>query len=401
VWGLIDDGRFPEGDARIFAVFAPQGTMYNDPAAGGAHNAMPDTDYLEDVGDVLTLQGLDLARSAWVNFADIGSMTSVFTHELVESLTNPDPLINDAILTDSPQGAGEIADACLNQIGSAGGQVVAAYYSDRLKKCVVPTEVLHRSVSLSTSVHYGPLMPAMRGTTATDRPSRCYRGEYSWNLYRRDCTLTVTADVSTFIRPAVSWVVNGTPLNAAGVTTIQADVTAMADPLSTITSVPASTATITCTPSPDPFTLTIDNNAQGQCDLYVLCIVSEDPLSNVCTDQKWERQIGMTLTGLLRQMDARWHADNASCTQWLQRFGHEILQREVIPRIPLGDPPPPWERSELVGVEQSVANEVDTLSMLAHFIARADPAAATELRQAAALSLANAFVAEARAPAVT
>src|SRR5579884_109939 len=98
VWSLIDDGHFPQppdpGSNIVYMIFA-RGTSGKGSEAEGAHQEGIDNDYLEDLGDLITLPltgSFPLAWIAWVNpQATLDATTAVFTHELVETLTDPEP----------------------------------------------------------------------------------------------------------------------------------------------------------------------------------------------------------------------------------------------------------------------------------------------------------------------
>jgi hypothetical protein len=132
VWNLIDDGKFPEPDDDgghiLFMVFMPPGT---NPPAGirGEHGDPSDFDPPIDVD------------YAWVGFVSYGSLdyiTDVFTHELVEAITDPEPHDPAWLMNRSINGGDEIGDACNNTVDHLDGILVQAYWSERQKACVIP-----------------------------------------------------------------------------------------------------------------------------------------------------------------------------------------------------------------------------------------------------------------------
>jgi hypothetical protein len=385
VWGLIDDDKYPEDGNNLFMIFAPPYTSSDTP---GAHTARPDTDYLEDIGDVLTFQGLHMARIAWVNFGSIDDITAVFSHELVEALVDPDVGWNRGWITDSSAlgDENEIADACILQCGLAAGHRVSAYYSARLGKCVVPSEVMHRVLTLSASTAWvGRPLPLQRGSTAVDHHSRCYSGTYSWTLFAGLGRATITADASTFVNPLFEWVINDTSMSS-GSSSLKANVMAGADPLSTLTSLPPEVATLTCNVTIMGNTLTIDNARQGQCNIDVRCTVKELDASLLCAGI-CVQEVSCTLTGQVRVMDERWQADHDRCQQLQKALGRKWLEQQAVPRVPDGDPPPSWDGRPIAGIDQAVAADVQYLAMLAQFVERDDPQLARELQHGSELAL--------------
>ncbi len=141
VWSLIDDGKFPEPDDTggriLYIVFMPPGTNppaipnANPPAnALGAHSDPSDYDFPADV------------ERAWAGFVSYGTldyMTTVFSHEFVESVTDPEPNGGPAwLMSRSIGGGNEIGDACNNTIDYLNGVMVQAYWSQRQRACVIP-----------------------------------------------------------------------------------------------------------------------------------------------------------------------------------------------------------------------------------------------------------------------
>ena len=132
VWSLIDDGKFPEPDddsGRIlYMVFMPPGTT-PPPNIRGAHSDPSDFDLPADVD------------YAWVGFVSYGSLdyiSSVFSHEFVEAITDPEPHDPAWLMNRNINGGDEIGDACNNTTDQLGGIRVQAYWSQRQQACVIP-----------------------------------------------------------------------------------------------------------------------------------------------------------------------------------------------------------------------------------------------------------------------
>jgi hypothetical protein len=80
------------------------------------------------------------AHIAWVtNNGTLSSVTTIFSHELVESVTDPEgTAVTGVPGTCSQNGWCEIGDIC-NTTGVVNGVVVQSYWSDEDQACVVPT----------------------------------------------------------------------------------------------------------------------------------------------------------------------------------------------------------------------------------------------------------------------
>jgi len=133
---LIDNGTVPEPDQdlvpAIYAVFLPtrvQGHELAHPAARGSHGFMSSIDW-DDFNYAYV-------PVMWVgNEGTPSGITSVFSHELVETLTDPegDGWQIDPRDRDPPQ---EIADVCKSQQGF-NGVLVQSYWSNEDMACIVP-----------------------------------------------------------------------------------------------------------------------------------------------------------------------------------------------------------------------------------------------------------------------
>lgn len=134
--GMMQAGRLPEPDDAsqlVYCVFMPRGVSHGDQSVIGEHSYFwywdlePPFDF--DVGK---------AYYAWVtNDGTLDSVTTVFSHELVEVVTDPE----GSGITGSPCSAPgwcEIGDVCETSTGVVNGIAVQAYWSEEAKACVVP-----------------------------------------------------------------------------------------------------------------------------------------------------------------------------------------------------------------------------------------------------------------------
>ena len=81
----------------------------------------------------------DRSHMAWVLNGSSAFMSSVFSHELVEALTDPEG--NGVQVNPSnPNNWNEIGDVCATT-GSVNGVTVQSYWSEKDKSCVIPADI--------------------------------------------------------------------------------------------------------------------------------------------------------------------------------------------------------------------------------------------------------------------
>jgi len=135
VQGLIDQGSFPEvddtGGDNFYMVFTPQLATSSD-GFGGAHGTQSDYDFAD----------VDWLLYGYVNFGSLGATTGTFTHEMVESISDPSVTISPGWIMDrsflGQAGENEIGDACNNTFDFLDGILVEAYFSQNEHACVIP-----------------------------------------------------------------------------------------------------------------------------------------------------------------------------------------------------------------------------------------------------------------------
>jgi hypothetical protein len=133
IWDLIDQGEFPEpddpGGRNFYAVIMPDNVVYDQPnVAIGAHSVATDFDLPADI---------DKAWFCWVgNDGTLDTITSTFSHELVEAITDPED--DGWQMSRSLNGGNEIGDACRHGSARLDGVLVQAYWSQRDRSCIVP-----------------------------------------------------------------------------------------------------------------------------------------------------------------------------------------------------------------------------------------------------------------------
>jgi hypothetical protein len=137
--GLIHAKTVPEPQTSqqlLYCVFIPVGVHFNQPNIIGEHSFFIDFNYTfpfdVDLGPVYY---------AWVtNDGTLDSVTTIFSHELVESCTNPDGNgIQGAAGVCTGDGWCEIGDVCQGNNGVLNGVLVQSYWSQRDGVCIVPS----------------------------------------------------------------------------------------------------------------------------------------------------------------------------------------------------------------------------------------------------------------------
>jgi uncharacterized protein DUF3892 len=133
VLGLIDDEKLPEPDEdwqHLNVVMMPSTTTFASPPTNGFHTEVLWSDY--DLGDVDN----DQTHFAWVNYGSVSAMTAVFSHELVEAVTDPEGN-GIQVAPASSNNWNEIGDICASTL-TVNGVTVQSYWSGADNACVVP-----------------------------------------------------------------------------------------------------------------------------------------------------------------------------------------------------------------------------------------------------------------------
>jgi hypothetical protein len=182
----------------------------------------------------------------------------VFTHELVEMISDPEP--DSGWTTNKPSPLDEIGDICVLQNGPAGGYAAAAYYSKQLGSCVVPSLGVPRNIDLTEADQQLGRLLVTPGQTVAYGRSDCLSGTYHWTLISQASQATITAGASSYAHPSIAWTINGKDITGPE-TLHQIPVDNSVDPLSAIATMPPAMAdvavdlptetqmTITCPPT--------------------------------------------------------------------------------------------------------------------------------------------------------
>ena len=146
IWSLIDDGTFPfpdePGGRNLYLFITPPGTTYDEIVNGqpvpGAH------------GDPWQDDGAGDIDFAWAGFAtnpgktdvqaNLDSITTTISHEVVEACTDPEGDHDSAWKVYGLQAdLNEICDVCTTTTVSVGGVAVQGYWSNFDNACIIPT----------------------------------------------------------------------------------------------------------------------------------------------------------------------------------------------------------------------------------------------------------------------
>jgi hypothetical protein len=143
--GLIDNGTLDEPDEEphptLNCVFMPPGVNYVPPPGtvplNGAH-----TYAIWNDTDLFDLDTNQRSHFAWVRFGSRALISSTFSHELVEALTDPE---GNAVQVNptNPTNWNEIGDVCATT-GAVNGVTVQSYWSQQDQACVIPNNLAVR-----------------------------------------------------------------------------------------------------------------------------------------------------------------------------------------------------------------------------------------------------------------
>lgn len=344
VSALIDSGSFPEPDKPggriIYMVLPHRGTAYTgaDIEAAGGH---ADETIFDSPVD------WEFAWVAWVNFDQfIDAMTSVFTHELVETISDPeiDAWRNGGALRS------EIGDICYPNNGPVSDYAAAAYYSRRLNTCVVPSNGLRRRVLVQSMVEepFGTIFETT-GLTAADSGHRCFSGYYHWTLLSQAHRTTLTLDVSSYVNPEVTWSVNGQRISPGG-TEIDFPVDNTYDPIAEFapSKLHAQMATLRFEPKfLEPIIVITCPADAGVVEPTIQCTVTDSGFLGY--DTKRTISVPLLTAGRTRSMDARLKHDRESCFLGSLTELNQIVA-QILPFIDQGDPVPIWVEHSILAM---------------------------------------------------
>jgi hypothetical protein len=151
ILNAIEGGALPEPDEEtsdvLHCVFMPPGTNA-PPNLGGLHTYASYSDY--DFPFDFDIN--DRSHMAWVAFGSRSFISSVFSHELVEALSDPEGN-GVQVNPTNPSNWNEIGDVC-STTGLVNGVTVQSYWSQSDRACIIPANIpLNMQI---TCIHKNP-----------------------------------------------------------------------------------------------------------------------------------------------------------------------------------------------------------------------------------------------------
>jgi len=383
VWDLIDNDVFPEpddpGGYNIYMVFYPPGTAISDLNACGWHSRYWDYDFPFDL-DWAWVGAVDFPTGGANTTVTLNNIIRVFSHELVEMITDPEASGGWA-MDRSINGGDEIGDACNNTVDFVNGTLVNAYWSERHKACIIPKPTdfividLKESTLASQSVASG---------VAQINLLFCLRNQsYHWDILFQDEQVVFSANAVHFQNPVFSW----TLLDALGGPRTLANgfngaVTLVAQTwYEDVSGASHSTSAFTISVSVAGNQLTIRNSNPANLFSFLVNLqvsASEGAFTASTTIQR------RVTSETLKYEDAYYTALKA-CRDRLNKLIHQEIPH--LPPINPGDPPWAWEERLSPWVSGERLWIAAMAATLAAAVQNAKPELASELRHDAAATL--------------
>ena len=381
VWNLIDnDHLFPDpddpGGRNAYVAFMPPGTAPAAPTPSGAHAEYADFDLPFDI-EKLWVAYVDYDR----NNGDINTLTTVFAHELVELVTDPElDGWHSASIGDN---GGEIGDLCEDKNGRktawVGNVQVPAYWSVRDNVCVIPTypfqvrldgEVGIREKSLDAQGEQSYPMSAPGGGLCAMLPACCFKGPYLWQRFQRREFTTVRLGLSGYHSPQITWAIAGQTVSGSGSIAVVTQVTREGP--EAVSTEPLS-VTLDYTVGPTGLFLA-NNHMVGNFDVQVSVAVSDASASGGVSTNRTAAVL-VPFIGYEFDWDEHFQNDQKACDQARQNFWkatHPANRTRI--RIPAPDPQTmhAWVSARQVRLAGAAFQEAGRLRPI-------DPAAARDL----------------------
>ena len=344
---LIDDDVFPDPDDEkiAFVVFMAKGFTQSIGALG-AHTKDYNYTFPWDV---------DWYWVAWVqSFGDIpGSdpedVIGVFTHELVEMLSDPEA---DAWYAGNP-GTGEIGDAAVkggNSLPKLPGQAawvngahVTAYWSNQYGATVIPIDRDYRAKINGTIKleHQDLIHGTFRPDPAESRlcellPECCFADkDYKYTLAKRDELVRLSVDTERYRQPQFAWFVENVAVTKNSILNLNVLGETYVGRKSQYASMNVS---IQCTLLNNQLSLrTIGTNANF--DISVNCKVTDASITgNVKINVKANPSVTIGFLGEEITIDTEYATQKAACTKSAARLFKDLGKTTPKRKIKIGDP---------------------------------------------------------------
>jgi len=204
VWSLIDNHVFPEpdeeGGRNLYMVFYPPGTAVSDISACGWHSSYWGYQFLFDL-DWAWVGAVDFPSGATKKIV-LDNIVRVFSHELVEMITDPDA---DAgwTMNRSINGGTEIGDACNNTDDFVDGFLVNAYWSEAHQACVIPKSRGFVTVEVENDTL--SRRSVSNGTAHISLLECLEERDYRWDVFFNEKQIVLQARAHGFQTPSFAW----------------------------------------------------------------------------------------------------------------------------------------------------------------------------------------------------
>ena len=157
-WYMMAFGPIPQAVETVVCVMMPPGVTNS--SLNGEHS----TSLVPNLTNVPVL---------WVLYRDRAGISCTFSHELVETITDPD----GSGVQIEPRDASnwnEIGDACNNICTTIKGVTVQAYWSNVVKACIVPVDVptVARQITCIRKHNHADAFHPIRWVGGVDIPSK-------------------------------------------------------------------------------------------------------------------------------------------------------------------------------------------------------------------------------------
>lgn len=229
LYALIDTNQLPEPDddqyapsGEIFVLFYPSTTAYPPGSKPGHvifgfHSTFTWSDWNPFDSDSDPVLYAVVCTQSYGTTSALDMTSSTFSHELVETMTDPGPGGTWHLDPDPANGENEIGDVCADLNGRLDGTAVQAYWSASDQSCIIPT----RNYSITFA---GPFFTEAL-TNGPDRHqlvdqqcgrSHHWKGEYTYHLVNHRQTATLNATVAGYVDDVRQWTVAGIDIPADG-----------------------------------------------------------------------------------------------------------------------------------------------------------------------------------------
>ena len=383
VGSLIRAGAVPPvtnpPSAVIYCVFYPQGTSVVGVNACGWHYSVSGA----------WVAAVEFPDGGGTTAVTLGNIMRIFSHELAETITDPDalpaPTPSGWVMDRAINGGTEIGDACNNTDDFTAGVYVNAYWSERHKACIIPQP--RRYATVSSKVEIISETEVSNGTVTFNTDPfdirTCLHGTYSFTNSFVAQRARFFAHSANFSTPTYSWKLTeakggprSLPDGFNGTVLLSVDTWSDGPGTSTHTraDVPVEVAVVG-----DELTVTAANQGVDYVNFAVLVEVTATEGAYSATGGGRE-----VLACQKFDYDENYKIDLANCRTRLKKLTLEAIQ--LIPFIDKGDPVRAWDPgvARWMGAERVAA--VAEAASIAAAIENAHPEIAVQLRGLASVT---------------